>query len=297
MNQREEQLAFQLSEPDEKIVRSYECITLKRWFVPPTIGFLTVTNRRVVFHSKGRSLSGESLLISEMPVDDVAGLRIYEGLSVNWLLVIMLTSLAYFFTQSIVALLPGFLLSYWFAILLMLPAALLWLLRSDVLSSDFKERIVSGPARLFVGGPDSEQRIEALSTYARIPFYLGLAILGWRLAFGSALGLGASLIPQLILLGIYFYVFLDLIGRRPSFTLEIGSRTSMDTGIYIPGNSFSFLPGRETTALQGLSARPAKDASLVIQELGALLMDMQKLGDLGVEKWTRQASEQSAAGD
>ncbi|MGH9425902.1 MAG: hypothetical protein ACRD2L_06295 [Terriglobia bacterium] len=286
MNNTERPQTFKLSEPEEKVVRSYKCIRLKRWFVPPTTGFLTVTNKRVVFHCTGRSIGGDSVLISEMPMDDVAGLRVYEGLSVNWLLVAILTFLAYSFTQSFVALLPRFLVSFGFAILLMLPAASLWLLRSEVLSSEFKRQILSSPVGMWVGGPDDDDRLSSFASYARIPFYLGLAILGWRLAFESALGLGASAASQLILLGAYFYLFLDLTGRKQSFTLAIASRTMKDTGIFIPGNSFSFLPGRETIALQGIAARPAEDAGLVIRELGALLLDMQQLGDLGVAKWS-----------
>lgn len=290
MNEAEKSQVFKLSEPDERVIRSYKCITLKRWFVPPTIGFLTVTNKRVVFHSTGRSIGGDSLLISEMPLDDVAGVRVYEGLSVNWLLVAVLTFLAYSFTQTFVALLPRFMVSVGFAVLLMLPAALIWLLRSNVLSSEFKRQIRSGPVGMLVGGPDDGAKLSSAASYARIPFYLGIAIVGWRLAFDSLLGFGASAATQLILVGAYFYFFLDLIGRKQSFTLAVASRTMKDTGIFIPGNSFSFLPGRETTALQGIGARPAEDASLVIRELGALLLDMQQLGDIGAEKWARPAN-------
>lgn len=297
MNNAEKPMTFKLSTPDEKVVRSYKCIIVKRWFVPPTTGRLTVTNKRVVFHSTGRSIGGDSVLISEMPMDDVAGLRVYEGLSINWILVAILTFSAYFFTQSFVALLPRFLVSFGFAILLMLPAASVWLLRSKVLSSEFKRQILSSPIGILVDGPDDEAGIEGFASYARIPFYLGLAILGWRLAFESALGLGASAASQLILLVVYFYFFLDLTGRKRSFTLAIASRTMKDTGIFIPGNSFSFLPGRETTALQGVSAQPAEDAGLVIQELGALILDMQQLGDLGVEKWAPGKALPPATGD
>jgi len=289
MSSASEPHVFRLSEPEEKVVRSYRCIKLKRWFVPPTTGFLTVTNKRVIFHSTGRSLSGQSLLISEMPLNDVAGLRVYEGLSVNWLLVAILTFLAYSFTQTFVALLPRFLVSFGFAFLLMLPAASVWLLRSNVLSTEFKRQILSSPIGMLLGGPDDDAKLANFAGYARIPFYLGLAILGWRFAFGSDLGFGAAAAMQLILVGAYFYFSLDLLGRKQSFTLAIASRTMKDTGIFIPGNSFSFLPGRETTALQGIGAQPAEDASRAIQELGALLLDMQQLGDIGMKRWSRES--------
>ena len=109
--------------------------------------------------------------------------------------------------------------------------------------------------------------------------------MGWRLAFTSILGAGTSFLTWGILLAIYAYIIFNLVGRRNSFSLQIGSNTMKDSGIYIPGDSFNFLPGQETTALQGLGARPAKDANEVAREIGAMLLDMKQLGDLGVEKW------------
>lgn len=291
MNQKPDATIFQLSELGERIVRTYKCISLKRWFVPPTVGYLTVTNKRVVFHSSGRSITGKSLLLSEMPLEDVAGIRVYEGLSINWLLFLIVTGMAYWLTQGIVALLPSFLISYWFALLLMLPAAFIWLMRTNILSRAFKDQILDIVGSIVDRGAETPPDLESYYTFARIPFYLGLAILGWRLAFSSELGLGASFAPFLILLAIYAYIFMDLVGRRSSFTIQIGSKTAKDTGIFIPGDSFNFLPGRETTALQGLGARPAEDAGRVIRELGALVMDMQQLGDHAIQKWSDHAVE------
>ena len=78
-----EELVFQPSEANEQIVRTYQCTRFKRWFRPETIGYLTVTNRRVVYHSTGKSLTGQSLLINEMPLEDVSGLSVYKGSSVG----------------------------------------------------------------------------------------------------------------------------------------------------------------------------------------------------------------------
>jgi len=32
-------------------------------------------------------------------------------------------------------------------------------------------------------------------------------------------------------------------------------------------------------------AKPAQDAELIARDLGALIMDIQQLGDLGIQKW------------
>jgi len=215
MNQ--EELIFQLSDADESIVRTYECITLKRWFVPQSTGFLTVTNKRVVFHSTGQSLTGKSLLMSEMPLEDVAGFSVYEGLSINWVLFIVFTLLAYALTQTVVAILPRFMVSFWFAALLMAPAAAIWLLRSSVLSDQFKGQVLSSVPGFAKGVPEAESRLSEYSTFTRIPVYLGLAILAWRLALEGTGVLGLSLVAWLILLIIYGYIFFDLVGRRRAF--------------------------------------------------------------------------------
>lgn len=274
------ELTFQLSSEDEEIVRSYKCFTLKRWFVPPTVGYLTVTNKRVVFHSSGKSLTGKSLLITEMPLEDVAGLSVYEGLSFNWLLFLVFTGAAYFVTRFIVALLPRFFISYWFAALLMLPYILIWLLKGNVLSDQLKEQIFEVLGKLKIS-----RGLNAYLPYARILLAFGLAILGWRLAFTTNFGLGTPIVAWLILLAIYAYIFITTVGRRHSFSLQIGSKTMKDSGIFIPGDSLNLLFKRESTALQGLGASPAADASQVTRELGALLLDLQQLGDQVIQKW------------
>lgn len=282
-----QELIFKLSDDDEQVVRTYKCFTLKRWFIPPTIGYLTVTNKRVVFHSSGKSLTGKSLLINEMPLEDIAGLSVYQGLSVNWLLFLFFTGVAYFATQTIVLLLPDFFISYWMAVLLILPFAVVSLFNTNILNEQLKDQVFQSLDNLFQGKFKINRDLDTYLPYVRIPFYFGLAIVGWRLAFTGNFGLGTPILAWVILLAIYAYIFFNWVGRSHSFSLQIGSKTMKDSGIFIPGDSFQLLPGRETSALQGLGASPADDASQVTRELGALLMDMQRLGDLGVEKWKR----------
>lgn len=279
------ELIFTLSEGGETVVRTYKCTTLQRWFVPPSNGYLTITNKRVVFHSSGKSLSGKSMLINEMPLEDVAGVNAYQGLSVNWLLFILFTAFAYFSTQTLVLLLPEFFVSYWMVFILSLPFGLISLLKSNLLNEQIKTQIFESLDNIFKGTFRVNRDLNNYLPYVRIPFYLGLSILGWRLAFSSNVGSGASFIPWLLLLVIYGYIFFNWVGRRVSFSLQIGSKTMKDSGIYIPGDSFQLLPGRGSTALQGLGGSPAEDAGKVIRELGALLMDMQQLGEHAIEKW------------
>jgi hypothetical protein len=280
------ELIFQLSSADEQIVRTYECTSFRRWFIQPTIGYLTITNRRIVFHSSGKSLTGKSLLINEMPLEDAAGLSIYEGLSINWLLLLALTVLAYFVTGLIYGIAP-FLVSYPLAILLMLPFAAIWLLSSNILNDQLREQILQKIDNLLQGKYKVKRDLQTYLPYVRVPLYLGLAIITWRVAFTSEISFGGPLLSWALFLVVYAVILMNLIGRHRTFSLLIGSKTMKDSGIFIPGDTFRLFSTRDTTALQALQSSPAADAGQVARELGALLIDIQQLGDLGIQKWRK----------
>jgi hypothetical protein len=281
------EMIFQLSGADEQIVRTYECTYLKRWFTPPTIGYLTITNKRIVFHSSGKSLTGESLLINEMPLDDATGLSVHEGLSINWLLFLVFAALAYLTTQFIASALPRFFVSYEFAALLMLPFAIVWLLSSNILSDQVREQVLQTVDKLVQGRFQVSRDLRTYLPYTRIPMYIGLAILVWRIAFTSKIAFGGLIGSSVLLLAVYGFIFMNLFGRKHTFSLLIGSKTMKGSGIFIPGDTFRLFSARDTTALQAMGASPAADASQIARELGALLMDIQQLGDLGIQKWKK----------
>jgi hypothetical protein len=282
-----QELAFQLSESGEQIVRTYECTKLTRWLLPDTIGYLTVTNKRIVFHSSGRSFTGKSLLINEMPIEDVTGISVYQGLSINWPVFIILSVVAFIATQVIGGMLPPFLTSYTFAILIMLPFILLWLVTSSVVSESFRDQAIQSVENATQGRVRIERDLRVYLPYTRIPLYVGIIILIWRLTAERVLGIGGSLAGSLVLMIIYGVAFFLLFGRQQTFSLAIGSKTKKDSGIYIPGDTFRFFASRDTTAVEALSAHPAADAGQVVKELGAMLMDIQQLGDMGIQKWKR----------
>jgi hypothetical protein len=172
-----------------------------------------------------------------------------------------------------------------FALLLMLPFAVLWLLTSNVLSNTTKEQIVGTLRTALPSRPQFDDDLRTYLGYARLLLYVGLIIFIWRLSAGGVLGFAGTMAGSLLLMLIYGTVFFLLFGRQHTFSLAIGSKTKKDSGIYIPGDSFRLFWRGDTTALEALSARPAADASRITRELGALLMDIRLLGDAGVEKW------------
>jgi hypothetical protein len=42
------------------------------------------------------------------------------------------------------------------------------------------------------------------------------------------------------------------------------------------------------SAGRSLNAEPAKDAEQMLKELGAVILDIQTMGDYGIEKWTQE---------
>lgn len=268
-----ESLFFKLSDVGEHVVRTYECTQLKRWFSPPTKGYLTVTNKRIVFHSSGASLTGKSLIISEMSLDDVSGLSVYYGQSINLLRIVLFSLIALVVTNVVFDWLPSFLVHPAAAILLMLPFGILWLLSNDSASPRLREKILDALDNFAQGRLKIDRDVKKYLPYARPLLFLGLIILGY-------------LSNWLALLFILAFVILSMFGgTQRTFSLLIGSKTMKDAGIFIPGDTLNLLSLRDTTALRALEAKPAVDADQVIRDLGAMVMDIQQLGELGVQKW------------
>jgi hypothetical protein len=278
-------LVFELSQSDERIVRSYECTRLRKLFSPETLGHLTITNRRIVFHSTGASLTGKSVLISEMPVEDVAGISVYLGNTINWLLYVAFAIGLFLLSSVVDAILPAFFTSWPFAVLLMLPHAVFWLFSSKWLSEDVKKQVGASLQNML---QDRAQNVDVdrFRPAARVLFLIGLAVFVWAIARAMIETTGGGIVVAIGLLGLaYFGLFMTIFGRQPVFSLLIGSKSMQGSGIFIPGSAFrlSFLWDR--TAVESLAGSPAVDAPAVARELGALLTDIRQLGEFGLQKW------------
>lgn len=268
-------LIFELSQSDERIVRSYECTRLRMLFLPETLGHLTVTNRRIVFHSTGTSLTGKSMLISEMPVEDAAGVSVYLGNSIDWRLFIGFAVGLFVLSFVVDAILPAFFTSWPFAALLMLPYGILWLVNSKWLSDGVKKQV----------GASLSNDVDPFLPAVRVLFLIGLAVFVWTVARTPVLWLGSPLVALCLLALAYFGLFMVAFGRQPVFSLLIGSKSMQGSGIFIPGSAFHLSFFGDKTAIESLAGSPAVDAPAVARELGALLTDIRQLGEFGLQKW------------
>jgi len=295
---------FELSQADERVIRTYQCTRLQRLFAPATLGYLTITNRRIVYHSASHSRGAKSLLLSEMPIQDAAGVSVYMGNALNWLHYIGFAVVLLAVSSALEALLPSFFTSWLFGLLLMVPLAFQRVYRSRWLSEEARDAIGSVLRRVS-GSQTGTADAEAWSRRLRLLFLAGVAILAWDLVHSAVLGyvwFRASPIAVLLLAIVYLLLYLATFGRQGAFSLAISSRSAQGRGIYIPGNTFRLFTRVDRAVIESPSGRPGMDASALAVELGALLTDVQMLGDLGIEKWTARGAagisdeQESAAG-
>jgi hypothetical protein len=266
----------------EKTVRTYHCTRLSsRLLSLKAAGYLTVSNKRVVFYAEGSSYGGTSILQSEVPISDVSGISCYKGTYFS--LIRLLTALVVSFVvgsilASLVASIIGGIL--WSALSrgslsTAAPEILLWLLALATIVPSFsipRDRlwrpVLASCGALMLLGAGS----------LRVASVMVDHLLGGRGGLGNV-GLFLGLLA-----GIYALVCCFWYARSETMSLSIGSKGGSSTPIAIAGISGFGL--YNSAALKALTAEPAPDAESMIRELGAMINDIQSLGDFGIQKWT-----------
>lgn len=275
----------------EITIRTYHCTSLSsRLLNLKAQGYLVVTNKRVIFHAYGSSYTGASVLQSEIPVEDVSGISHYKGTMFS--LPHLLTALAviFFYTPFVMGILGGIstiIGSLFYQVSSILQIGLLIL---GIVVSAFSFSI-------------SSKKIWRL-----VVLMTGIAILNIATAGGgggllsmfsgrggnvfsetiSAINGAASAIVSVIGaiasfgLGIYSLFCVYMYAQRETVSLAISSKGGSSTPIAISGIS-GF--GHNAAAIKALTAEPAADVDTMIRELGAMITDIQSLGDYGIEKW------------
>lgn len=274
----------------EGTVRTYHCTALaSRLLGLKAQGFLTVTNKRVVFYALGSSYAGRSVLSSEVPIADVSGISTYKG---------TYFSIGHFLTAIVVSFVAGNILSLLIGGLVTILLTLL--LQEAFNGSSIEASLITiglfGVSSLLVSAAFAKDRIwrPVFATVGTLllagPGVLGLARDAVSQVFGGAsAGLGSLMAIAAFFAGIYTLITMFWYARREGMSLTIGSKGGATTPIAISGVSVFGL--FNTAALKALNAEPAPDAATMIKELGALISDIQTTGDLAAQKWARKGSE------
>jgi len=279
-------LEFTLSD-NEQVIRAYECTVLEKLFLPPTFGYLTITNKRVAYHSRGKSLLGTSVLVSEMPLDDVGGISVVVGNSINWIFALIFVVFLYLVTSFLFDVLPRPLTHWFFGILLSIPLGIVLLFEKNVLNNDLKERLLKNIYNSPVGRYLEQRNVSFYKGVFQTLLHIGIVLIVWNIVIENDLFYRAPIVAYALIGGVNFWIYIMYFGRQRTFSLVITSKSSKSSGIFIPGNIFSIVWGRDITALQSLNADPGRDAEIVARELGALLTDIRLMGDIGIQKWSK----------
>lgn len=265
---------------NEKTVRTYRCTKLRRFLASPSIGYLTITNKRLIYHSVGKTIMGSNSILAEMPLEDAAGISTSIGKNFNWLLLIIFCAILFFGTGLLANLLPQFLTGWVISILLILPYGIAFLFEKEILNKDIKERAIQQLHDSSISGLIQKKEASYFLGIFQTLFVVGLVLLSWNIGMRTALLGDAPLISYIVIFGSYLLIYFMLIGRQRGFFLQVSSKTAKGTGINISANLLNggFLTG---------APQPADDAELAVNELGAILTDIQQMGEIGVQKWSK----------
>ncbi len=254
----------------ENTIKQYHCTHLHSKLLGlKADGLLAITNKRVIFHAKGSSLAGTSIVQSEIPMEDVSGISVYKGnyFSIKHFILgifVMIVFQVVFFLLSGIITINNYNSAsgvYWFfgiataCVSPFIPHKYIW--------------------KTVLGG------ISILSFLC----ISGTSILG---GFSSnMMTYGGSNNSWVIILAIaaliYTIIELFLFARRLTMSLGIGSKGGASVPIYISG--VSSLTSSNAAAPKALESEPTPETEIMIKELGAVVIDIQTLGDLGIEKW------------
>jgi len=251
----------------EQVVKTYHCTSFKsRLLGVAAEGFLEVTNKRVMLQATSRG----SLIHSEVPIQDVSGLSLFKGnhFSLKHFVAVLLLGAV---VGSIVSgLLSGF--CSWaedeYAVTAYIVGIALAVWASHSGARDIKKPVLAGAASsalVCAGGIGL--------AVGSVGYFYGdggqstLGILGMIAGFGA---------------GIWALVLMVKYSIRPTMTLAVNSKGGLNTPIAIAGPG---LGPAGSGAARALEAEPAEDAEQMVKELGALILDIQERGDLGLEKW------------
>lgn len=259
----------------EEIVRQYHCTQFRSKILGiEADGIMAVSNRRVIFHASGTSTSGNSVILSELPIADVSGITAYKG---------TFFSFKHILFAIFVSLLASSIVSGVLAALSMLDTTfgtiLGWLCGIGLGAA----ALVYKPETSRISLLGSIMGSCALSSFSVI---VGSSLVSLFNPFANRGSTFGKLLAVLFMLSAFIVWVITLIryAKRETMSIMIGSRAGASKPIAIAGMSrMGIADSAAPKAL--LEAEPLPDMGRMIKELGALILDIQTLGEHGITKW------------
>lgn len=138
--------------------------------------------------------------------------------------------------------------------------------------------------------------VSEIKAYQGTSLNIGLLILGVIISWFAA-GIVYLIFSKMINAGIggflafvafIFFVYrVYLWAQEKTFSLIVNTKGNGGNVVSIAGLS-PFGGGNSAASKgKGLSARPGKDSEVMLRELGAVVLDIQNMGEYGIEKWRK----------
>lgn len=269
----------------EKQIRQYHCTHLHSKLLGiKADGVLAITNKRIIFHATGSSVSGTSIIQSEIPMEDVSGISVYKGTCFSLKYVILGFAVILIFSGLFSTILSLFsIVSSSFA------TAMWWLcgfggaIGAISLSKSNKYQSIGG--LIFASLASASFSV---LTGSSIMNTLNGSFLSSYSSYGSNSNAALSGLTVLLMLAssVMGLVLLFLFAKRITMSLAIGSKGGANAPILISG--MGGLGLANSAAPKALESEPTEETDQMISELGALILDIQALGDFGIAKWTNE---------
>ena len=208
-------------------------------------GRIQITNKRVLFRLSGRSWIGRAMDHTEFTIDEVAGVSLSNGVR-------------FAIWDFIIGAMISALAMALGAAVGSMPAFLAYIVAIVMAAVFFVLK-----KKYFVKALVLAVSLGAISTSAV------------HIMYGHEFWGGMGLFLALIIAVLYI-VSLFLFALKPSLSIAVTTKCASAEPIYIWS--------RQTMA-SVMEILPGEDADVAIEEIGSMIMDIQKLGDLGVKKW------------
>ena len=253
----------------ETPVKQYEIARLRNRILgipyARAVGRIQVTNKRVIFRAPGHCLAGRTTLQHEFAIDEIAGVearREYVANLGDLLLGLIVTGVG--------ALVMTLLLN----VLCRETRDIAWYILLPLFFC------VPGFAPFFLMKKKWLLKVLCLSATCAPLTYFGLMVSQMD-GFAAFCGYNMLFLALIALVLLLFCLFLYTI--RPNLVLIIKNKGAHDT-IDIQRAKIA-LGGRGEEHSGYMEVLPMDDAERCIREIDALINDIQKLGDFGIEKW------------
>jgi hypothetical protein len=301
-----------INDSDNEIpVRQYNVAVLRNLLrLERSEGRLQVTNKRVVFRAAGRSIGGRTTLQQEFNIDEIAGLEAARGYRFSFLHLLFGLLVVSIFAVISVSVIRSAIPDQWTERENVEVQRWDAQLQANIIERERVERerwqfVPSAPEIVMFGA--SVERVGVFATFLGLifgfgglaPFFLVkrrflLKLLPLGAAYGAfaVLALAGNplflflqfLVVLVVIVGVFLYCM------RPDLAIIIKNKGAMEQSPPISirrrkGGIFQFFSSATENTITFSEVMPTSESEKAIREVGAIIRDIQTLGDMGVEKW------------